>query len=42
MKEELIKKAYDIAKERYATLGIDTEKVLDTLQKIQISMLLAN
>ena len=28
MKEEMINKAYEIAKERYAELGVDTEKVL--------------
>ena len=27
MKEELINKAYEIAKERYAAVGVDTEKV---------------
>ena len=27
-KEELVKKAYDVAKERYAEIGVDTEKVL--------------
>ena len=27
MKEELITKAYEVAKERYAALGIDVEKV---------------
>ena len=26
MKEELINKAYEIAKERYAAVGVDTEK----------------
>lgn len=26
MKEELINKAYEIAKERYAALGLDVEK----------------
>ena len=38
MKEATIKQAYDIARERYAELGIDTEKALDTLQKVQISL----
>ena len=28
MKEELVKKAYEVAKERYAAVGVDTEKVL--------------
>ena len=27
MKEELINKAYEIAKERYAAVGVDTETV---------------
>ena len=26
MKEEMINKAYEIAKERYATLGVDVDK----------------
>jgi len=30
--------AYEIAKERYATLGIDTEKVLNQLQNFHLSM----
>lgn len=38
MKEELITKAYQVAKERYAELGIDTEKVLDVLQNFHLSM----
>ncbi len=38
MKENQIKQAYEIARERYAELGIDTEKALDTLQKVQISL----
>ena len=38
MKSELINKAYEIAKERYAELGIDTEKVMDTMDKIRISL----
>ena len=38
MKKELIEKAYEIAKERYATLGIDTEAAMDKLQKIQLSL----
>lgn len=32
MKEEMINKAYEIAKERYAELGVDTEKVLNQMQ----------
>ena len=38
MKEELINKAYEIAKERYAALGLDVEKVMEQLQKVSISM----
>ena len=38
LKEETIRKAYEIARERYAELGIDTDKALDTLQKVQISV----
>ena len=34
MKEELITKAYEVAKERYAALGIDVEKVMEQLQKV--------
>lgn len=35
MKEELITKAYEIAKERYAAIGVDVNKALDTLQKFR-------
>ena len=38
MKETLIHQAYEIAKERYAELGIDTEKVLEQLQNFHLSM----
>lgn len=38
MKEQLINKAYEIAKERYAVLGIDTDKAMDALQNISLSM----
>ncbi len=38
MKTELIEKAYAIAKERYATLGIDTDKVLEQMQNFHLSM----
>ena len=38
MKEELVKQAYAIAKERYAEIGIDTEKVLSQLQDFHLSM----
>ena len=32
MKEELITKAYEIAKERYAEIGVDTETVIAQMQ----------
>ena len=38
MKEALIHQAYEIAKERYAALGVDTEKVLEQLQNFHLSM----
>ena len=38
MKEELILKAYEIAKERYAAWGIDTDKALEQLQDFHLSM----
>lgn len=38
MKEQLINKAYEIAKERYAVLDIDTDKAMDALQNISLSM----
>ena len=38
MKEELVKKAYDIAVERYAAVGVDVEKAMEALQKISISL----
>ena len=38
MKEELVLKAYEIARERYAQMGVDTEKVLQQLQDFHISM----
>ena len=38
MKEELIKKAYEIAVERYAAVGVDVEKALEQLQKISLSL----
>ena len=38
MKEALIYQAYEIAKERYAALGVDTEKVLEQLQNFHLSM----
>ena len=38
MKETHIHQAYEIAKERYAALGVDTEKVIDQLQNFHLSM----
>ena len=38
MKATLIEKAYEVAKDRYAAIGVDTDAVLDTLQKQQISL----
>ena len=38
MKDILIEKAYDLARERYAALGIDTDQTLRTLQRISLSL----
>ncbi len=38
MKEEMILQAYEIAKERYAALGIDVENVLETMQNFHLSL----
>ena len=38
MKQEQISKAYEIAKARYAEMGIDTEKVLNQMQDFHLSM----
>ena len=38
MAKETVKQAYAIAKERYAALGVDTEKVLEQLQNFHLSM----
>lgn len=38
MKEELIQRAYELAKERYAAIGVDVEKAMDALQKISLSL----
>lgn len=38
MKEQLIDNAYSIAKERYASIGVDTDKAMDVLQNISLSM----
>ena len=36
--ESMIKSAYTLAKERYATLGVDTQKALKKLSEISISL----
>ena len=38
MKEEQIKKAYELAKARYAEFGIDTDKAIETLERTPISL----
>ncbi|WP_455103004.1 L-rhamnose isomerase [Phocaeicola abscessus] len=38
MKENLITKAYEIAKERYAAVGVDTDKAIEILEKTPISL----
>lgn len=38
MKTDLIEKNYAIAKERYAALGADTDKAIETLEKTPISL----
>ena len=38
MKEELVRKSYEIARERYAEKGIDTEVVLRQMQDFHLSM----
>jgi len=38
MKKDLIEKSYKIAREQYAELGIDTDKVMQELNKIVISL----
>jgi L-rhamnose isomerase len=38
MKKEIIKKSYQLAKEQYAELGIDTEKVLSEMNNVVISL----
>ena len=38
MKDTTVLKAYEIAKERYAALDVDTDKVLDQLQDFHLSM----
>ena len=38
MKTEQIQQTYEVAKARYADLGIDTEAALAALQKISLSL----
>jgi L-rhamnose isomerase len=38
MKKKLIEKSYELAREQYAVLGIDSDKVLSELDNIQISL----
>ena len=38
MEEKLINQAYEIAKERYANIGIDTDKVLEAMQNFHLSL----
>ena len=38
MKEELVNKAYAVAQERYAAIGVDTEKVLNQMPDFHLSM----
>ena len=38
MKEANILKSYEIAKERYAAVGVDTDKAIATLEKTPISL----
>lgn len=37
-KNEFVQKSYEIAKERYAALGVDVDKALEELEKISISI----
>ena len=38
MKKEIKEKAYDIARERYAGIGVDTAKALAARQNISLSL----
>ena len=38
MKEELVRKAYEIAKERSSEIGVDTEKVIAQMQDFHLSL----
>ena len=38
MEEKIIKKSYEIAKERYAAIGVDTDKALSQIGQVSISL----
>ena len=38
MNEQKVKQAYDYAVERYAAIGVDVEKAMEQLQKLQLSL----
>jgi len=38
MDDKMISKAYEIAKERYAAIGVDTDKAIEQLEQIPISL----
>lgn len=38
MKEQQIRQAYELAKERYAAIGVDTDKAIEQLEQIPISL----
>ena len=38
MNEQTIKQAYELAKERYAAIGVDVEKAMEQLAKVQLSL----
>jgi L-rhamnose isomerase len=38
VKSENVEKAYAVAKERYAELGVDTDAVMEQLKKVKLSM----
>ena len=38
MKEANILKSYELARERYAAIGVDTDKAIETLENTSISL----
>ena len=38
MNEATIRQSYEIARERYAALGVDTDKAIEILEKTPISL----